>query len=282
MHRAHLVLQAYGLDEIRVQGLYAAWSALAHRGELPLTVHVYTDTPEFFAPLAGNGLEARALSEEEIRAWKGPCNFVHRLKAEMIREMVRRFPGDRLLYLDADVIVTRPMASVFERIAPGAAVMHLREYSVASRRSEQLRKFRKYMGRLAFRNAPIDLTGDMWNAGAIGIHPAQFGVVDTWIAFIDTIYPKYPRGLVEQYGISLFLQRAAAVTPCDAEVFHYWFQKDEYVAAIGRELELLRARPFADAAAHLRAHPVSLPPPVRRKHKTTLFGRIGRALGRGA
>jgi hypothetical protein len=282
MHRANLVLHAYGLDEIRVQGLYAAWSALAHRGGLPLTVHVYTDAPDFFAPLAAAGLETRVLSDAEIQAWKGPCNFVHRLKAEMLREMVRRFPDDKLLYLDADVIVTSPMAVVFDRIAPGSAVMHLREYNVATRQSEQLRKFRRRMGRLAFRGAPLDLGGDMWNAGAVGIHPAQFGVVDAWIEFIDTLYPKYPRGLVEQYGISLLLQRAATVTPCEAEVLHYWFQKDEYVAAIRRELELLRARPFEDAAAHLRAHRISLPPPERRRHKTTLLGRIGRALRRGA
>lgn len=278
MHRTHVVLQAYGLDEIRVQALYAAWSVLAHRGDLALTVHVYTDAPELFAPLEGAGLEARVLAAREIREWKGPCQFVHRLKAEMIREMVRRFPEDKLLYLDADVIVTAPMASVFERIAPGSAVMHVREYEVASRQTAQLRKFRRHMGRLAFRGAPVDLGGDMWNAGAIGMHPAQFGVVDVWLEFIDALYPKYAVGLVEQYGISLLLQRAAAVSPCEMEVFHYWFQKDAYVAAIRRELPLLRTRPFAEAAAHLRAHPVSLPPPARRRHRTTLLRRIGRAL----
>lgn len=280
MNPVHLVLQAYGLDEIRVQGLYAAWSALAHRGDLPLTVHVYTDDAAFFAPLAGHGLETRVLSPDEIAAWKGPERFVHRLKAEMIREMVRRFPSDRLLYLDADVIVTAPMAAVFDRIGPGRGVMHAKEYNVATRESDQLRKFRKHMSRLAFRGAPIDLTGDMWNAGAVGMDPAQFGIVDTWIAFIDALYPKYPRGLVEQYGISLLLQRAATLAPCEAEIFHYWFQKDEYVAAIRRELEALRTRPFEEAAAHLRAHPVSLPPPERKKHRTTLLGRIRRAFGR--
>ncbi|HYG69075.1 MAG TPA: hypothetical protein VD838_15505, partial [Anaeromyxobacteraceae bacterium] len=178
--------------------------------------------------------------------------------------------------------VTAPLAAVFARIAPGAAVMHEREYHVPTRQTAQLRKFRAHLGRLAFRGRPVELDADMWNAGAIGLDPAQFGLVDDWLEFIDAIYPRYRRPLVEQYGISLLLQRAAALSPCDAEVRHYWAQKDEYVAAIRRELELLRTRPFEAAAAHLRAHPVTLPPPVRRKHRTTLLGRIGRALRRVA
>ncbi|HYG68757.1 MAG TPA: hypothetical protein VD838_13910, partial [Anaeromyxobacteraceae bacterium] len=135
MSPVRLVLQAYGSDEVRVQALYAAWSALAHRGALPLTVHAYTDRPEAFAPLALNGLETRPLSTAEIRAWKGPHGFVHRLKAAMIRDLVGRFPRDPLLYLDGDVIVTAPLAAVFARIAPGAAVMHEREYHVPTRQT---------------------------------------------------------------------------------------------------------------------------------------------------
>lgn len=278
MNRVHVVTQAYGLEEIRVQALYAAWSALAHAGELPVFVHVYTDDPAPFAPLAG-AIETRTLTPDEIRAWRGPEDFTHRLKAAMIGEMVERFPDEKLLYLDADVFFTGPVASVFERIGEATSVMHELEYNVATRPSAQMRKFRKHLSRLSFRGKPIDLTRDMWNAGAVGIHPRNFPIVRDWIAFIDALYPGYPRGLVEQYGIALHLQQVSKVVPCHDLVFHYWAQKDEYVAAIRRELEVLRTRPLAEALAHLRERRIALPPPVRRKHRKTLLERIRRAFG---
>lgn len=278
MSRCHVVTQAYGPEEVRTQALYAAWSALAHAGDLPLAVHVYTDDPAPYAPLAG-AIETRRLSPEEIRAWRGPEDFTHRLKAVLIREMTERFPDEKLLYLDADVFFTGPVAAVFDRIAEATSVMHELEYSVATSPSAQMRKFRRHLGRLSFRGGPIDLSRDMWNAGAVGIHPRNFRIVPDWIAFIDALYPRYPRGLVEQYGIGLHLQQVSAVVPCADVVSHYWAQKDEYVAAIRRDLEVLRALPPGEARAYLRDHRIALPAPVHRKHRKTLLERVRRALG---
>ena len=96
-------------------------------------------------------------------------------------------------------------------------------------------------------------------------------VVDAWLEFIDTLYPRYRRGLVEQYGVSLLLQRSTEVRPCSDEVVHYWAQKDDYVAAIRRELDRLRALPPASALAHLRANRIALPPPARRRHQRMML-----------
>jgi len=272
MSRVHLVTQAYGSCDVRNEALYAAWSALAFADGLPLSVHVYTDDAASFAPLEGR-IAVRVLSPDEIRAWRGPHAFVHRLKAEMIREMAGRFPNEPLLYIDADAFFTGLVARVFERIGPGRSVLHEREYSVATHASSQMKKFRRHMGGLTFRGQPIDLSRNMWNAGAVGIDPAQFGVLDEWIEFIDEIYPRYPRFLIEQFGISLILQREAAVAPADDLVFHYWFQKDEHLAAIRRELDLLRARPFAESLTHLRANRLRLP---LRRQRSTFVGRMRR------
>jgi hypothetical protein len=272
MSRVHLVTQAYGKEEIRTEALYALWSALAWRGELPLDLHVYTDEAAPFAPVAGHA-DVRVLSAEEIRDWRGPHDFIHRLKAAMIRDMVRRFPGGKLAYVDADVFFTGPLAGLFERIGPGRSVLHEREYSVATHGSAQMRKFRAHMGALSFRGAPLDLSRDMWNAGVVGMDPCLFPVVDEWMEWIDAIYPHYKRGLVEQYGICRLLQREGGVSPADDLVFHYWFQKDDYVAAIRRELEALRPLPFDGALAHLRANVIRLP---RRHQRPTLRDRLRR------
>jgi hypothetical protein len=270
MSRVHLVTQAYGTEEIRTEALYALWSALAQRGELPLDAHVYTDEAAPFAALASR-VDVRVLSPEELRAWRGPHDFVHRVKAAMIRDMVRRFPREKLAYVDADVIFTAPLATLFERIGPGRSVLHLREYSVATHDSAQMRKFRAHMGALSFRGGPLDLSRDMWNAGVVGMDPSIFPAVDEWMEWIDAIYPHYQRGLVEQYGICRLLQREGTVAPTDDLVLHYWFQKDEYVAAIRRELAALSTLPFEDAFAHLRTNPIRLP---RRVQRRTLRDRL--------
>jgi hypothetical protein len=279
MSRVHLVTQAYGLEEVRVQAHYLALSALAWREGLPLEVHVYTDAPEAFAALDGR-VHLRVLSADDIRRWRGPLDFTHRLKVEMIRELAGRFPSDKLLYLDADTFFVSPVSRVVERIGPGRGVMHEREYNVATRDSSQLRKFRKHMGRLRFEGGPVDLTRDMWNAGALGLDPADFGMIPRWLAFVDTLYPRYRRGLVEQYGAALMLQQRCEVSPCTDEVFHYWAQKDEYVAAIRERLAASATRAMDERLAEVREHPLRLPPPVRRKHRTTLWGRIRRVLKR--
>lgn len=269
-----LVLQAYGREDIKAQALYAIWTALAFGDGAPLEVHVYTDDAGWLAPL-GERVRPRLLAPEEIRAWRGPGDFVHRLKAEMIRDMVRRFPDGKLLYVDGDVAFRASPAAVFERIGPGRGVLHVREYDIATHPTAQLRRFRRRMRSATFRGRPVELGQAMWNAGAVGLDASHYPLVDEWLALVDEVYAHWPYWIHEQWAISRLLQDAGTVSPADDVIFHYWAQKDDAVAAIRPELALLAARPLAEALAHARAHPLRLPPPVRRR--TTLLERIARA-----
>ncbi len=261
----NVVYQAYGLDGIRTQALYAAYSALAHRGAADVRVHLYADRPEFFAPLA-EAISIHPLSPERIQAWRGPENFTHRLKIAMILDLIGcEHPDEKFLYLDADTFFTRDYDTLWPKIDLENGVMHVREYPVWSKPSGQIRRFRKHMAPLRFQGQPVDLQGWMWNAGAIGLDPSRFGLMQTVIEYIDELYPKYPKGLVEQYGVSYFLQTNVALQPCDDYVFHYWAQKDEYEAAIGERLALYRTLSVEEACAHLREHPIALPPPAPKK-----------------
>ena len=277
MPRVHLVTQAYGREDIRAQALYAAWSALAFAEDLDLGVHVYTDDAAFFAPL-GAAVDVSVLSPEELRAWRGPHDFVHRLKPLLIRDLAHRFPGEKLLYVDADVVFTRPVREVLDRIGPGRAVLHVREYDIATHPTKQLRRFRRRMKRVAFRGRPVPLDHAMWNAGVVGLDASHIPLIEEWIAMVDEIYPQWPYWIHEQYAICQLLQRAGTVSPADDVVLHYWDRKDAAVAAIARELPVLRAGPLAAAHAHLRTHPLVLPPPGRRR--TTLRERLLRILER--
>jgi hypothetical protein len=272
-----LVLQAYGREDIKAQALYAVWSALAWSDGVPLEVHVYTDDAAWLAPL-GERVRPRLLTPEEIRAWRGPRDFVHRLKAEMIRDVVRRHPGGKLLYVDGDVSFRSSPAVVFDRIGPGRAVLHVREYDIASHPTKQLRRFRRRMRGVTFRGRPVELGHAMWNAGAVGLDGSHYALLDEWLAMIDEVYEQWPYWIHEQWALSQLLERAGAVSPADDVIFHYWAQKEEAVAAIGPQLELLRTLPFDEALARVRAAPLRLPPFVRRR--TTLLQRLARILAK--
>jgi len=259
---------------VRTQALYCAWSALAWADGVPLSVHVYTDEPAAYAALEGR-IAVEPVSLDRIREWRGPHDFVHRQKTELVRDLAARFPGDRLLYVDSDTFFTGPLARAADRIGPGRSVLHVREFPIATHGTSQMKKFRRDMKGVAFRGAPIDLACDMWNAGAVGLDPAQLGLLAEWLELIDAVYPRVQRFFVEQFAISLLLQRDTTVAAIDDVLFHYWYQKDEYTEALRRALAALAALPHEAALARLRATPIRLP---YRKQGSTLAHRIRRIL----
>ncbi len=279
MSRAHVVIQAYGSDVFRAQALYLAWSTVAWRAHAgaPLEVHVYTDEPRSFGILDGQ-LELRVLTRAEIEAWWGPHRFVYRAKPMMLREMARLHPSDVLLFLDADMFWLRAPSGVLERIGPGRSVMHAREEHLGDRSDRHMRNIRRHLRRLSYRGAPIDTDRWMWNSGAVGLDPETFGVIEGWIAFIDQVIPRYRRSIMEQYGLSMLLQQGGEVSACDDHLFHYWYQKPEYTAAVQRELEVLRALPAPDAMARVRDRPVHVTFRERPRRRVPFLERLQRSL----
>jgi len=274
-----LFTQAYGRDLYRDQALYLSWSALAWREGPGVSLSVFTDRAAHFASIADQA-DVHEMPPDQIRRWRGRYDFTHRLKPLLVQEMARRFPSETLLYLDADTFLVRPPEDVLSPIGPGRSVMHAREAHLCASGDYQMRNFRRHLSRLSFRGAPIDLDRWMWNAGVIGLDPAGFGLVDDWIAFIDEVWPRYRRGLVEQYGIAMLVQQAGVVSSCEDAVVHYWYQKDEYTAAVRREVEALRRLPLPEILTHVRSHPVRIPfreraplrLPVWKKWRRSLFG----------
>lgn len=255
----HLIYLACGQRNIWVQALYAAYSALAWKGVLELKVHMYTDAPGVFQPLAGR-VQVHELSAEKMRAWRGPGNYLFRIKIAALAEAAREHAEDRVLFADSDTFFTADLAAVFARIGPGSAVLHRKEYPVLTHPTRQLQRFRKRMSKSYFRGSAIDLNAEMWNSGAIGLHPSQFHLLHTVLAFIDAISPQYKKQLVEQYAVAYFLQKNAQVHACDDVLFHYWPQKPEYQAEIEPRLERWKSMPLAEALAELRGSRIGLPP----------------------
>jgi hypothetical protein len=264
---AHLAYLATGRAEIWDQALYAAWSAAAWRGAADVRIHLYTDRPDWFAPLA-SALSLEPLPAERQRAWVEPYGLYFRMKPMAFEDLLERFPGDPVIYADGDTVVTGPLEALLARIGPGRAVMHVREYAPLTKDSREMRNFRVRMARTRFRGAPIPLDPWMWNAGVVGLDASHRPLVQDWVDFIDETYPTNRRGAVEQYGISWLLQRGGqALSPCDDLVVHYYLDKPRYLALIRAELPALAALPLDEAFRRVRERPVrpeGPPPPAPR------------------
>ena len=255
----HLIYLACGQRNVQVQALYAAYSALAWKNALELKVHVYSDAPAVFQPLAGQ-IQVHELDAEKVRAWRGPGNYPFRIKIAALAEAAREQSEERVLLADSDTFFFSEFAPIFARIGSGNAVLHRKEYPVLSHPTGQLQRFRSRMGTFHFRGSAIDLNADMWNSGAIGLHPSQFHLLHTVLAFIDAISPHYKKQLVEQYAVAYFLQKIAQVHACDDVLFHYWEQKAEYQQVIEQRLAKWKSMAAEDALGELRAQRIELPP----------------------
>lgn len=255
-----LLYLAHTSDAVREQALFSALTALAHAGDVPLAVHVYTDAAEAFARL-GDRIDVRVVSAEEVHAWSLPAGYNHRAKPSAIRDLFLRHPRDPILFADADTVFTGPIAALAARIRPSQAVMHEREYNVATSDLAVMHRFRRRLSKATFRGAPVELGWDMWNSGAVGLHPDHFpAVVDEWLAYLDEVFPQVHRWVLEQYALATALQRRGiAIAEAADQLVHYWFDKPAYAAAAHAILARTAALPLEDALAAIRASPIDRP-----------------------
>lgn len=254
---------AHTSPAVRRQALYSALSALAHAGDGPLALHVYTDAPEAFSRLGGRAVVTQ-LPRETFEGWALPAGYNHRAKPAAIRDLAHRHPADRILFADADTVFAGPASALFDRIEPGAAVMHQREYNVGTSDLAVMHRFRRHLRRATFRGAPVALDLDMWNSGAVGLHPALFPLVDDWLAYLDEVFPQVKRWVLEQYAlVSVLEARGIAIREAADVLIHYWFDKEAYSAAAGAALDRTAPWPLDEALAYVRENPISRP---RRPH----------------
>jgi hypothetical protein len=254
-----LLYMAHTSPAVRRQALYSALSALAHAGGAPPAVHVYTDAPEAFSRLGDRALVTE-LPRETFAGWALPAGYHHRAKPAAIRHLAERHPGDRILFADADTVFAGPARALFERIEPGAAVMHQREYNVAASDLAVMHRFRRRLRKATFRGAPVALDLDMWNSGAVGLHPALFPLVDDWLAYLDEVFPQVKRWVLEQYAlVSVLAARGVAIREAGDVLVHYWFDKEAYSAAVDAALERTARASLDEALAYVRENPIARP-----------------------
>jgi hypothetical protein len=218
----NLVYLTYGqgphIDEL----VYSVLSArqLLGRNATPCRIIIYTDDGSPFRDLA---VHIECKSRKVLSDWAGPLNFNHRRKIFAIKDALSRF-GDRILYCDADTYFLTHPGDVFSRIQPGHTVMHMREGYLNESNAAGLEPFFTDTELRTVRGARWKIGCDtlMFNAGVIGMHEADIGLLDEIVYLTDQIYPHVKIHTIEQFAFSVCLRQRTELREAYDVICHYW------------------------------------------------------------
>ncbi len=235
-----LLLLAYGRKTEYYRAVFAALSCWAWQPYPTVAATIYTDQPGFFEPyLAGLPATYKYLSESYLTELKGPLQFVHRVKAQLIAQAFLDYPTEELLFIDSDTFFMAAPDSLLQRLALGVPFMHQHEYRLAEAVAihagfGQASYPEQLLALLASRSfwlggEPVQFhTGQSsWNSGVLGLPRALAPLLPDILALVDELYAGTGWFLCEQLAFSLALQARGPVQASDQLVYHYWGQSQK-------------------------------------------------------
>ena len=231
----YLLYQAYGNKDIINEAIYSLFSYYyIVKDELSgeVKVVVYTDDiPAFEHFFSGKDFIYRPLTKELIKEWKGSIDFVHRVKIKILQDFFSDHPDANVLYVDSDTVFKTNPAVLYKSIADNRFVMHTMEGVIKDKTNPIFNKLYKYLvyndiivpGSV---NIRVSIDTQMWNAGVIGINDKQKNILEKVLDFTDSLYPHFPKHIVEQFAFSYYFQNNAEIIPAEPYIFHYWNFKE--------------------------------------------------------
>jgi hypothetical protein len=216
-----------------------------------------TDRPDHYRWF-GNSITIDRLTPAIVRAWRGAHDDQFRPSLEALRQLAADSMADVLL-ADTDTLARGDLASLAERLAAGAVVMHRREYSLgAPPRKGDRPLAREIVGR-TWNGITPDASSAMWNAGVVGSSRRHAGIFDRTLAVYDEIKPATRYFAVDQLACSIVLAAYAPIEAADGWFDHYWANRPWFNRAGERFLSrtLLEGLTPRQAGDRLRAQPIA-------------------------
>ena len=258
----YIVTQCYGNEDIFYECAFAllSMSRLYGDGFLSSTeIWIYTDKPEWFSRFADCPLPVhfRKMDAATIAQWQGTHRFVHRLKIELLRDLVKDKQGN-ILYMDTDVVWTHAVDEMLARIGNGALYMHVQEGLINDGGNPVLKKLSAFLNTGKEIKATDPKMGEhyMWNAGILGFNTSHTPLLENVLALTDKIYPLYPKHVVEQFAFSYCFANETHIKAAAPYIIHYWNLKEmrKILAAFFTHFKDVKWSELAALAALLQPH----------------------------
>jgi hypothetical protein len=148
----------------------------------------------------------------------------------MLQDFVLNHEGN-LLYTDTDTLFCSDISGIYKNIADGKLYMHQNEGRIGDENNAIMRKINRFFksnGLAESITIPSETIANlsMYNAGVLGFNTDQEHLLSNSLVFTDSIYPRFPKHIVEQLAFSLYMQASGPVYEVKEEIFHYWNFKE--------------------------------------------------------
>jgi hypothetical protein len=216
----HLIYLSYGdgphVDELR----FSVQSALSFDGRRDLDITILTDDPSRFADIS---VSKEQVSAELLREWQGNHGYHYRRKIAAARHALVTL-GGKIALIDTDTYFRKHPRQLFDRIGPGASLLHRQEVHLdrceASHLADHLMKVR--LSKLDGSLWDIDANTPMWNSGVIGLEDSSLPWVDEALHLTDQLCQAVSLRTIEQFALGAVLSRSTRLGECDEIVYHYY------------------------------------------------------------
>jgi hypothetical protein len=156
---------------------------------------------------------------DEIKEMRGPSGYGYRVKLCCMLKCAEKYSGN-VVALDGDTIVKGPIQELADKLGNSHALMYKRERLAG--RFPQFRGFQTRLpGNVAYSYGP---ESRMYNAGVIGLHSSNAGILKTALALCDALLREGRRNQVcEQFAASeAFRLSGLKILEAHKVVDHYY------------------------------------------------------------
>jgi hypothetical protein len=225
-----IVLHTFGTNQIfYLQSTFLILNWLKYRSEID-SINVITDHPAYYRKLE-KYINIISVDKTTISKWKGESGFVFRVKLKAIELVINRNSDKQpVLYLDTDTFIYRGFHELRDSLSSGKGIMHINEGRLSECPTRSGSRLWKRIKNQTFAGNTITENDCMWNAGVIGI-PANkcTSVIETAIKMCDEMCSRiYVNFLIEQFCVSVTLQRMVEMQEACNWIGHYWGNRDSW------------------------------------------------------
>ncbi len=161
------------------------------------------------------------LTPEMLHDWQMGGTYNHAIQAYALHHAVTHFDAPVIL-IDSDTVVREHPARMFDRIAPGKALMNKREREISE--TPEWPQWQDLIAKSggAVGGLPLGRETVMYNAGVLGIDPKDAPLMDDVKAVMHDIRNYSDVFTAVQLAASLVLGAKTDLSVCDDLVDHYW------------------------------------------------------------
>lgn len=275
----HLIYLAFGNDVFIREAAYSILSFIAiHGTEHSVNIIIVTDRIDAAKKHLGNmeGINYVEISDAQIKEWRGPNNYLYRIKPECLKHVSNLYGGDVtdiFCLLDTDTVWSRniapclAMARIGNTIFMDASEGKLRIVKHMFRDRRTLHSLANRQWTINGKNFIISGEMELWNSGAIMLQRKHMHYIDETIAVIDALWKYATITTLEQNALSIVAHNnQVQVNPLNGTIFHYHEYKE-----FRHELRAFFSH-YQGAPAHVLAqHTLRLHPQIRMQPKIAFY-----------